>query len=294
MENPLPHGRIAVVTDSTASLPPEMAAASGVTVVPLDVIIDGVAGREGIDVGPGELVAALERGAGVRTSQPSPEEFIRAYARAVAAGATEIVSVHLSSELSGTVASAELAAHSATVPVHVVDSRTVALGLGLAVRAAARAAARGADARTVAELALRRSLDSRVAFTVATLEHLRRGGRLGATAAAVGTVLGLRPLLAVLGGRIVVTERIRTTARARKRLESWAIEEADRRGQVELAVHYLGDPEPARSLADRLRARFAATAVEVVVAEVSAVVGAHAGPGVLGVVVADTDAADAL
>src|SRR5665811_1439736 len=84
METPPTRNRIAVVTDSTASMPPEMAAAAGVTVVPLDVIIDGVAGREGIDVGPGELVAALERGAGVRTSQPSPEEFIDAYARAVA------------------------------------------------------------------------------------------------------------------------------------------------------------------------------------------------------------------
>jgi DegV family protein with EDD domain len=287
MEIPPTRARIAVVTDSTASMPPEMAAAAGVTVVPLDVIIDGVAGREGIDISPEELVAALERGAGVRTSQPSPEEFIDAYARAVAAGATGIVSVHLSGELSGTVASAELAAHSATVPVHVVDSRTVALGLGLAVRAAARAAALGADALTVAELALRRSLDSRVVFTVATLEHLRRGGRLGATASAVGTVLGLRPLLAVLDGRIAVTEKIRTTARARNRLESWAIEEAGSRERVELAVHYLGDPDPARALAERLGARIGTAVEEIVVAEVSAVLGAHAGPGLLAIVVAD-------
>jgi len=287
MENPPTRNRIAVVTDSTASMPPEMAAAAGVTVVPLDVIIDGVAGREGIDIGPEELVAALERGAGVCTSQPSPEEFIDAYARAVAAGATGIVSVHLSSELSGTVASAELAAHSATVPVHVVDSRTVALGLGFAVRAAARAAAHGADALTVAELALRRSLDSRVVFTVATLEHLRRGGRLGATAAAAGTVLGLRPLLAVQDGRIAVTEKIRTTARARNRLESWAIEEVERRERVELAVHYLGDPDPARAVAERLSARFGTVVEEIVVAEVSAVLGAHAGPGLLAIVVAD-------
>src|SRR5450756_773944 len=292
METPPTRNRIAVVTDSTASMPPEMAAAAGVTVVPLDVIIDGVAGREGIDISPEELVAALERGAGVRTSQPSPEEFIDAYARAVAAGATGIVSVHLSGELSGTVASAELAALSATVPVHVVDSRTVGLGLGLAVRAAARAAARGADGADVAALALRRALDSRVMFTVATLEHLRRGGRLGVAAAAVGTVLGLRPVLAVQDGRITVTEKIRTTARARARVEAWAIEEAARHRRVELAVHYLGDPEPARALAERLRSRIGPAVEEVVVAEVSAVVGAHAGPGVLAVVVCDTDLAD--
>ena len=292
MESAPRYGRIAVVTDSTASLPAEMAAAEGVTIVPLDVIIDGVAGREGVEVGAAELVAALERGAGVRTSQPPPDEFSRAYAGAVAAGATEIVSVHLAGELSGTVASAVLAAQSATVPVHVVDSRTVALGLGFAVRAAARAAARGEDGPAVAALALRRALDSRVVFTVATLEHLRRGGRLGATAAAVGTVLGLRPLLTVQDGRIAVTEKIRTTARAQARLESWAIEEAARGGRVELAVHYLGEPGPARALAERLSARIGMAVEDVVVAEVSAVVGAHAGPGLLAVVVSHLAAAD--
>jgi len=266
MESAPRYGRIAVVTDSTASLPAEMAAAEGVTIVPLDVIIDGVAGREGVEVGAAELVAALERGAGVRTSQPPPDEFSRVYAGAVAAGATEIVSVHLAGELSGTVASAVLAAQSATVPVHVVDSRTVALGLGFAVRAAV--------------------------FTVATLEHLRRGGRLGATAAAVGTVLGLRPLLTVQDGRIAVTEKIRTTARAQARLESWAIEEAARGGRVELAVHYLGEPGPARALAERLSARIGMAVEDIVVAEVSAVVGAHAGPGLLAVVVSHLAAAD--
>src|SRR4051812_32954155 len=128
--------RVAVVTDSTASLPPGLAAGSGVHVVPLDVLVDGERFAEGVDLTSARLASVLRAGARVTTSQPPPAAFAAAYREAVERGAREIVSVHLSGELSGTVRAAELAAMAAPVPVHVVDSRTVVMGLGFAVLAA--------------------------------------------------------------------------------------------------------------------------------------------------------------
>lgn len=276
-------GQVAVVTDSTASLPDGLADAAGLAVVPLEVVVDGVPHREGVDLGPAGLVAALREGRRLTTSQPAPDAFARTYSRLAARGAREIVSVHLSGELSGTVTSAALAAQTAPVPVHVVDSRTVGMGLGFAALAAARAAGSGRDAVRAAE---RVAAGGSVRFAVETLEHLRRGGRLGPVAAAVGTVLGVRPVLAVRDGRIDVVEKVRTAARARSRVVDLAAADAQRRDAYEVAVHHLGEPDLAHEVADQVRAR-CPRARAVHVAEVSAVVGAHAGPGVLAVVVAD-------
>lgn len=282
---------VAVVTDSTASLPAGLVDAAGIVVVPLDVIVDGVPHREGMDISPRQIVEALRSGASVRTAQPGPESFARAYARVAARGAREIVSVHLSAELSGTVTSAQLAAQTAGVPVHVVDSRTVGMALGLAVLAAARVAGEEqgtvVDGAAVARAAERRAATSTVRFAVDTLEHLRAGGRLGAFAATLGTVLGLRPVLAIRDGRLDVVEKVRTSARARDRVVELALADIARRDRFELAVHHLGDPELAERVAEHLRASCGRGLQGVHVAEISAVVGAHVGPGLLAVVVAD-------
>lgn len=280
-------GGVAVVTDSTASLPPAVLDVVDVVVVPLQVVVDGTAHREGVDLSPARLVEVLRAGAHVTTSQPGPEAFARAYARVAARGVREIVSVHLSGELSGTVVSAHTAAQTAAVPVHVVDSRSVGMGLGLAVLAAARAAAEGTDGTAVARAAERCAASTTVLFAVDTLEHLRRGGRLGPVAAALGTVLGMRPVLGVSAGRLEVVEKVRTSARARGRLVELVAQDVGRRGDVDLAVHHLGDPDAAAALADEVRAACGDGVRHVHVAEISAVVGAHAGPGMLAVVVAD-------
>lgn len=282
---------VAVVTDSTASLPAGLVEAAGIVVVPLDVVVDGVAHREGVDISPVQIVDALRSGATVRTSHPGPETFARAYARVAARGAREIVSVHLSGELSGTVTAAQLAAQTSGVPVHVVDCRTVAMALGFAAVAAARVAAGdGAaahDGAAVARAAERRAATSAVRFAVETLDHLRAGGRLGALAATLGTVLGLRPVLAVREGRIEVVEKVRTAARSRERVIELTLADVARRDRFELAVHHLADPAGAALVADRLTAACGHGLQAVYVAEISAVVGAHVGPGLLGVVVAD-------
>ncbi|HEY5555013.1 MAG TPA: DegV family protein, partial [Cellulomonas sp.] len=124
-------------------MPPGEAERWGVVVVPLEVVVGGDRHLEGRDLPPAELTAALTRGVRVTTSQPAPAAFAEAYARAAASGAREIVSVHLSGELSGTVRAAQLAALAAPVPVHVVDSRSVVMGLGFAVLSAARLARGG-------------------------------------------------------------------------------------------------------------------------------------------------------
>ncbi len=271
-----------VVTDSTASLPPGHDPL--LRVVPLHVVVDDESYLEGVGVTAQDVAAHLQAGRRVTTSQPTPRAFADAYTAAAAAGAREVVSVHLSGELSGTVHVAALAAADSPVPVRVVDSRTVAMGLGFAAQAAARAAADGAPADAVARRAIEVADASRAIFLVDSLDHLRRGGRLGAASAALGTVLGVRPLLAVRDGRIDVVQKVRTRAAAVERMTGVAVESAGRRQRPALAVHHVGADDDAHLLAAELGAR---TGLEVVVTPVSAVLGAHVGPGVLAVVVAD-------
>jgi DegV family protein with EDD domain len=276
---------VAVVTDSTAYLPEGVAGDMGIGVVALEVRIGDRVGREGIDIGAAELSAALaDRHLDVQTSRPAPAEFIACYRAALDAGADELVSVHLSRELSGTWDAARLAAEEVGPGrVHVVDSRSTGMGLGFAVLAAAeaaRAGATGAEAAAAAEAVAARC---RLFFSVETLDRLRRGGRIGAAAALVGTALAVKPLLHVAQGRIVPLEKVRTTARAAQRLVELAVKAAGD-GPVDLAVHHLAAAARAEEVAARLRERLPQVA-RLFVSEVGAVIGAHVGPGLLGVVV---------
>ena len=279
-------GAVVVVTDSTAYLPAGLADARGVRVVPLQVLIDGRVGEEGTDILPGDVAAALSsRRTPVGTSRPSPDRFARAYADAAAAGATAVVSVHLSAALSGTVEAARLAAQTAAVPVRVVDSRSTGMGLGFAVLAAAEVASSGADEDATVAAATETARQTAVLFYVDTLEHLRRGGRIGHAAAMVGSALAVKPILHVdADGRIAPLEKVRTSSRALARLEDLAAERAGD-GPVDVAVHHLATGERAEALADRLRERLGGVR-SVHICEVGAAIGAHVGPGLLAVVIA--------
>ena len=287
---------MAVVTDSTACLPGELITSHRIRTVPLSVVI----GDRRLDDDPAELPDGLEtelRAGAARTASPAPERFAAAYAAAAAAGAEAIVSVHLSGRMSGTVGSARLAAADAAVPVRVVDSGSLGMGLGFAVLSAAEAAAAGGSVEQVAAASARRSAGLRSFFTVEAPDQLRAGGRLGGAgggAARVGAGAGAggraapaltaRPLLHILDGQIAQLEKVRTRSAALRRLTELAVESAA--GQpVDLAVQYLGDAGRAAALAGRL-AELVPGARGIYQARADAAIGIHTGQGMLGVVVA--------
>ncbi|HUV48855.1 MAG TPA: DegV family protein [Actinomycetes bacterium] len=273
---------IAVVTDSTAYLPSAQAVAAHVTVVPVQVVVGGET-RDETDVSSDAIADALREWRPISTSRPAPSAFVEAYRRLALAGATEIVSVHLSGAMSATVESAQLAAKEVEVPVRVVDSRSIGMGLGFPVLAAAQAAVSGADAARVEEIARERSASASVLFYVDTLEYLRRGGRIGKAAALVGSALSVKPLLHLVDGNVAPLEKVRTTSKALARLEEIALERVGD-GAADVAVQHLANPDKALALAARIQER-AGGAVAVTVGEVGAVVGAHVGPGMIAVAV---------
>lgn len=281
-------GHVAVVTDSTASLPGAVAKEHAITVVPLQLVIGSRCYDDGLDpeATPQHVADALREFTPVSTSRPSPQLLTEVYDELAAGGADEVVSVHLSAEMSATYESALLAARRARLPVHPVDTRHVGAGTGYAALAAARAVAGGADAREAADAARRRADSTCSLFYVATLEYLRRGGRVGAAAALVGSALAVKPILALEDGRVVTREKVRTSGRAIARLEELAVRAAGFR-DVEVTVCHLDNLDQADALAQRLSARLGGRLAEegLRIDEVGAVLGAHAGPGLLGVVV---------
>lgn len=277
--------RVVIVTDSTAYLPTGLDAELGITVVPLHVVVNGRSGTEGVDVSPADVAQALaERRGTVSTSRPSPVDFAATYRALLADGAAGIVSVHLSSELSGTWDAARLAAaECGPQAVRVVDSRTTAMGLGFAVLAAAEAAGAGTALSEVERIAEQTVDRTTTLFYVDTLEYLRRGGRIGAAQKWLGTALAVKPILHVVAGRIVPLEKVRTAGKALARLEELAVSAAGD-AEVDVAVQHLAAADRAAGLADRLRAGLPGLH-RLYDSEVGAVVGAHAGPGLIGVVV---------
>ena len=277
---------MALVTDSTSSLGPTQAARAGVAVVPLQVVIDGRS-RPETEVAAAEVAAALRAGRSVTTSRPTPEVFGSTYADLAGEGARSVVSVHLSAKISGTCAAAEQAAAAAPIPVTVLDCRTLGMAAGFAVLAAAAAARSGGPAAEVVRLARDRAVASTTYFYVDTLEFLRRGGRIRPAAALVGTALSVKPLLTVSDGEIRPIERVRTESRALARLEELGLAALARAGgrsvHIDVAVHHLDNPEGAARLVRRLQDQVACR--EITVTEVSAVIGVHVGPGMLGVVI---------
>ncbi len=276
---------VAVVTDSTAYLPAELSGSYELTVVPLTVVINGTDGLEGLEIQPAEVARALGgRRSVVSTSRPAPSQFAAAYRELLDAGADGIVSVHLSAKLSGTFEAAALAAAEIGPQVEVVDSGTTGMGLGFAALAAATAANQGQDLDAVRREAVAHAERVSTLFYVDTLEFLRRGGRIGAASALLGTALSVKPILHVADGAIVVKDRVRTAGRALAKLVDLAVE-ASGDGEVDIAVHHLEAPDRATALADAVAMRLGDRLRDCYITEVGAVVAAHVGPGLAGVVV---------
>jgi DegV family protein with EDD domain len=276
---------VVVVTDTTQYLPREVLERHGIHVVSLYVTWDGTTRREA-DLADYDAFYAQLRAARTlpTTSQPSVGDFLAVYEPLLAQGA-DIVSVHLSAALSGTCAAAEQARDRLVedgldpARLTIVDSETAAAGHGLMAVAAANAAAAGADAVAVAARAreLRRVLQ--LWFAVDSLEYLRRGGRIGNAQAWVGSALKVKPIL-TLEREIVPVERVRTSGRAFERLVDHLRERREGGADVFLIQH-IQAAEQAQRLAERGRELYGREPA--IVSEVGPVIGAHVGPGLLGV-----------
>ncbi len=280
-----------IVTDSTASLPAELAAARGIVVVPLQVVIGATVYDEGPGGATPDLVAqALADFVPVSTSRPNPATMVEIYERLAREGAEQILSIHLSGDMSGTFESAQLAAGQVDVPVICLDSRQVGVATGYAALSAADVLDAGGSGAEAIEVARSRAGAATSLFYVDTLEYLRRGGRIGATAALLGGALSVKPLLGIAEGKVANLEKVRTGARALARLEDLAVEAAGDR-PVDVCVSHLANPDRAAQLADRLTDRLGDNLGdrELWCGELGAVLGAHVGPGMVAVCVAPRD-----
>lgn len=278
---------IAVLTDSTACLPAATAAQAGVSVLPLHVLVGRTTYAEGVDISAGEVADLLRRGKeSVSTSRPAPGEFVQRYRELAAAGAEAIVSLHLSQQVSGTVESAQLAAEAVRdeVRVEVLDTRVLGMAMGYAACSAAAVAAAGGPVEEAVRVARERAAGASTVFYLDSLEHLRRGGRVGTAQAILGQALAIKPLLTIADGEVQMLERVRTRAKALARLEERTVEAARAcPGPLDIAVHQLGWPQRAQETRDRLAAALPGVSIDMV--ELGAVTGVHTGPGTLAVVV---------
>jgi DegV family protein with EDD domain len=272
---------VAIVSDSTGYLTPELTP-PGLTIVPVAIILEGTSYDEGTEITVTEVADALRRKAAVSTSRPAPARFAEEYARLAQQGYDHIVSVHLSGDMSGTYDAARMAAREASVPVSVVDSRTVGTALGFAARSAAQVVAAGGSAEEAAAAATRRAASSRTWIVVDSLDQLRRGGRIGAAQALLGNALMVKPILQIADGMISPLEKQRTMGRAVARMAEIACEYA---GSVpaDVVVQHCAAPDRAGDLAGALRDTLPIADVHVV--EVGAVISAHVGLGTVSVAV---------
>lgn len=272
---------VRVVTDSGADLPVDMQHAHQIQVVPLTITFGEREFRDGVDLSPEEFYKKLgEEPVMPRTTQPSPADFEKVYRPLLEAG-HEIVSVHLSAQLSGTLQSANLAAQSLGGSVHVVDSRSASLGIGLLALQAARWAREGRPAREIARdlQAARERLT--VFFSVDTLEYLQRNGRIGKAQAFVGGLLNIKPILTLREGIVHPVERVRGSQKAFSRLVDHVVQQVGQQ-PVRVGVVHGNAPEEAARLAQALQERLSIQ--ELITANLGPTIGTHAGPGTVGVV----------
>ena len=268
---------VKVVTDSASDIPAEVAEELGISVVPCTIFFGADAFKDGVEITKEEFFHRLTTG-GVMptTTQPSVGDFLDVY-RPLAEEGHDIVSVHVSGKLSGTVNSARLAAGElAGATVEIVDTELASIGVTLAAKVAADAVAAGADAAGTAEAARNAAANTEVFFVPDTLEYLKRGGRIGSAQALLGSLLSMKPILTLVDGEVHPREKVRTKAKAVQRLRDIGAAGAPYR---EAAVIHRVPEEEAREMADHLAAF---TANPVFTAEVGASVGAHTGPGVIG------------
>jgi DegV family protein with EDD domain len=275
--------RIAIVTDSTADLPPELVERHAIHVEPQILIMGTRTWRDGVDIDPPTFYELLQTSSDFpSTSQPSANSFEELFVE-LSKDAEGIVAVLVSDELSGTLNSARAAAANLPdIPIEIIDTRAVSMMLGFHVLAAARVADAGADMEAVAAAARELIGRTHVYFVVDTLEYLHRGGRIGGAARLFGSALNLKPLLEIKDGIVCPLAKVRTRRKALDRLYALLQEQITEGDRIHMAVLHVAAPSEAAALQEQLVERY--QPVEMLSTECGPVVGAHVGPGTLGVV----------
>lgn len=274
--------RIALITDSTCDIPSDLIAGYGITVVPLHVIWGEETFQDRVDLQPADFYNRLGKDPRYpTTSHTTPDGFLEVYARAAKEGAETIVVITLSSDLSGACEAAKQAATMSETPVQVYDSRSVTMGLGWQVIAAARARRDGGDARAMIEAADAARRRVAVFVSLDTLEYLHKGGRIGGATRFIGSLLDLKPLVYVDrdSGRVEPAGRVRTRRRALSSLYERFFDELASDGTMHIAVMHGDAPEDAERVADQIREAY--DPAELLVGITGPVLGVHTGPGAI-------------
>ena len=275
--------KIAIVTDSTANLPQDLLQKYNITVTPQVLIWGDQTYEDGVDITPDEFYKRLKTAKVLpTTSQVSPASMQRAFQPLVDRG-FEVLGIFVSAKLSGTIQSALQAREmmgSTGEKVTIADSQSVAMAMGFQVLEAARALENGATLKEVVAIVENGHKHTGVYFAVDTLEFLHRGGRIGGAQRFIGSVLNMKPILAIQGGRVEGIERIRTKAKAHDRVLELIAEQVKGKSNIRLATLHAHAAEDAKALL--VRATEVLKPVETLFTEVSPVVGNHAGPGTVG------------
>lgn len=276
--------KVAIVTDSTANIPEDLLNSLAITQIPLQLIWGEETYRDGVDITPLEFYTRLKDAKVMpSSSQPSPAAFQRVYADLLDKD-YDIVSLHISSKLSGTLDSAIQAKNMiGSDRIALVDSRTTSMALGFSALVTARAARDGASLEECRKLAEHAVTNTGVIFVVSTLEFLHRGGRIGGATTFLGTAIGLKPILTVRDGLVDAQEKIRTMKKALHRLTDILVERIGNESSIRLAAIHANAPVEAENLLHDTLIRFKDGVVkESLVSDVSPVIGTHAGPGTVG------------
>lgn len=273
--------KVAIVTDSTVNLPVDIIKENNIYVIPQILNWEGKSYLDQIDITTEEFYQRLPQSSDLpKTSQPAPGQFTEHF-RKVAESADSIVAIFVSELLSGTIQSAHLGAEAmGDYPIEIVDSRSVSLGLGLLVTAAARYAAEGHDYKEVAAYVRELAPRLRVMFVVDTLEYLHKGGRIGGAKRLVGSVLSIKPVLHLEDGKIEPFASIRTKNKAIQHMLEVVLGEMKGKKNIHAGVIHARAPQDAEYIVEQVRA--AVTPVEMFVNELTPVIGANVGPGVVG------------
>jgi DegV family protein with EDD domain len=269
---------VRIVTDSTADIPADIAEKLGITVVPLTVFFGEEAFLDGVELDNAGFYRKLASSKDLpRTSQPAPAKFQETYTRLIDEGANGILSIHQSSKLSGTYQSActardSLPASARHIPIEVIDSLSISVGMSRAIMQAAEEARQGGELDTLKAHALDQLARTHILAVLDTLEYVKRGGRIGGARAMLGNILSVKPIVGLKDGEVVPVEQPRTRSKAYARVAQLLAEQ----GRIEHVSIAEASEDVGQQLAEAVKATYSG---DLPVYKLGAVLGTHTGPG---------------